>query len=111
MAVAVGMKREGQKIQGVQSGPFQAVGEAMEVIPRTLAQNCGVSVIRTITQLRAKHASAYEEYEKEALQFVSMRTKIEPGELADAVFFLATDSARHITGTLFEVTGGLEFEP
>ena len=37
------------------------VGEAMEVISRTLAQNCGVSVIRTITQLRAKHASAYDE--------------------------------------------------
>ena len=34
-----------------------AVGDAMEVIPRTLAQNCGVSVIRTITALRAKHAT------------------------------------------------------
>ena len=51
-----------------------------------------------------------EEYEKQALQFVSMRTKIEPEELADAVFFLATDTAPHITGTLVEVTGGLEFE-
>jgi T-complex protein 1 subunit gamma len=61
MAIAVGLKREGQKIQGIQQGPFQAVGEAMEVIPQTLAQNCGVSVIRTITQLRAKHAAAFEE--------------------------------------------------
>lgn len=61
MAVAVGLKRCGQKLQGVEQLPFQAVGEAMEVIPRTLAQNCGVNVIRTITQLRAKHASAYEE--------------------------------------------------
>lgn len=60
MAVGVGLRKEGQKIQGVQSGPFQAVGEAMEVIPRTLAQNCGVNVIRTITQLRAKHAEAYD---------------------------------------------------
>jgi T-complex protein 1 subunit gamma len=61
MAIALGLKREGQRIQGIQSAPFQAVGEAMEVIPRTLAQNCGVSVIRTITQLRAKHAEAYEQ--------------------------------------------------
>jgi T-complex protein 1 subunit gamma len=65
MAVAVGLKREGQKIQGIEQGPFQAVGEAMEVIPRTLAQNCGVNVIRTVTQLRAKHAAAYEEAVKE----------------------------------------------
>ena len=62
MAVAVELKREGQQnIHGIQQAPFQAVGEAMEVIPRTLAQNCGVSVIRTITQLRAKHAEAYEQ--------------------------------------------------
>ena len=33
----------------------------MEVIPRTLAQNCGVSVIRTVTELRAKHAAHYDE--------------------------------------------------
>jgi T-complex protein 1 subunit gamma len=51
-------------MEGIQQGPFLAVGEAMEVIPRTLAQNCGVSVIRTVTQLRAKHAAAYEEIEK-----------------------------------------------
>lgn len=61
MAIAVGLKRQGQKIQGIHQGPFQAVGDAMEVIPRTLAQNCGVSVIRSITQLRAKHAAAYDE--------------------------------------------------
>jgi T-complex protein 1 subunit gamma len=58
MAVAVGLTKYGNKIQGVQQLPFLAVAEAMEAIPRTLAQNCGVSVIRTITQLRAKHAAA-----------------------------------------------------
>ena len=60
MAIAVGLRREGQKLQGIQQAPYQAVGEAMEIIPQTLAQNCGVSVIRTITQLRAKHAEAYD---------------------------------------------------
>jgi T-complex protein 1 subunit gamma len=62
MAVSVGLKRYGKaNIVGIQQAPFLAVAEAMEAIPRTLAQNCGVSVIRTITQLRAKHASALEE--------------------------------------------------
>jgi len=60
MAIAVGLRREGQKIKGIQQDPYKAVGEAMEIIPQTLAQNCGVSVIRTITQLRAKHAEAYD---------------------------------------------------
>ena len=57
MALAVAIRKEGQKLSGIQQAPFMAVGDAMEVIPRTLAQNCGVSVIRTITSLRATHAS------------------------------------------------------
>lgn len=28
-----------------------------EIIPRTLAQNCGANTIRTLTALRAKHAA------------------------------------------------------
>lgn len=64
MAVSVGLRKAGLKLEGIQQGPFLAVGEAMEVIPRTLSENCGVSVIRTVTQLRAKHAAAYEEAEK-----------------------------------------------
>ena len=51
-----------------------------------------------------------EEFEKEALRYVSMRTKIEPVELADTVYFLATDTAPHITGLMMEVSGGAEWE-
>lgn len=36
--------------------PFRAVGYALEVIPKTLATNCGMDVVRIITELRAKHA-------------------------------------------------------
>ena len=39
---------------GVESLPFAAVGEAMEVIPRTLCQNCGADTIRVITKLRVR---------------------------------------------------------
>ena len=35
---------------------FRALANALEVIPRTLAQNCGANTIRTLTTLRAKHA-------------------------------------------------------
>lgn len=61
MAVAMGLKKSAKNVQGVRQGPFQSVGEAMEVIPRTLASNCGVSVIRSVTALRAKHAASYDE--------------------------------------------------
>ena len=30
---------------------------SQQVIPRTLAQNCGANIIRLLTNLRAKHAS------------------------------------------------------
>ena len=32
------------------------VGYALEIIPKTLASNCGMDVVRIITELRAKHA-------------------------------------------------------
>lgn len=46
--------RESSSIEGVQQWPFRAVGEALEVIPRTLAQNCGANVVRVLTQLRVR---------------------------------------------------------
>ena len=81
MALAVAIRKHGQSLQGLgtQQAPFMAVGEALEVIPRTLAQNCGVSVIRTITSLRAKHASALDEGNLKCAVGVNGTT----GELAD----------------------------
>ena len=49
-----------QKIEGAQQWPFKALASALEVIPRTLAQNCGADVVRVLTELRAKHAVAGE---------------------------------------------------
>nr|XP_032514786.1 T-complex protein 1 subunit gamma [Danaus plexippus plexippus] len=39
------------------AAPYRAVAQALEIIPRTLAQNCGANTIRTLTALRAKHAA------------------------------------------------------
>lgn len=36
---------------------FRAIAQALEILPRTLAQNCGANTIRTLTALRAKHAA------------------------------------------------------
>lgn len=52
MAISVGLAKKAKTIEGVQGYPFRAVGEAMEVIPRTLVQNAGGNAIRTLTALR-----------------------------------------------------------
>lgn len=36
--------------------PFKAAAYALEIIPRTLAANCGGDVVRLITELRARHS-------------------------------------------------------
>lgn len=38
----------------VKQWPYEAAAIAFEAIPRTLAQNCGVNVIRTMTALQGK---------------------------------------------------------
>lgn len=48
---------KGKSVEGVGQWPYRAVAQALEVIPRTLAQNCGANTIRTLTELRAKHTS------------------------------------------------------
>lgn len=56
MAVSVKLSEKAKSIEGVAQWPYQAVADAFEVIPRTLIQNCGGNPIRTLAQLRAKHA-------------------------------------------------------
>jgi len=57
MAVSHALLERSKTMTGVEQWPYRAVVQALEVIPRTLAQNCGANVIRTLTSLRAKHAA------------------------------------------------------
>ncbi|THH14361.1 hypothetical protein EW146_g5958 [Bondarzewia mesenterica] len=57
MAVSVGLHAQARSVSGVEAGPFRAVADAMEVIPRTLVQNGGGNAIRVLTELRAKHVN------------------------------------------------------
>ena len=41
--------------KGVEKYPYKAVSRALEIIPRTLIQNCGGNVVKQLTTLRAKH--------------------------------------------------------
>jgi len=56
MAVAHRLEEKAKMIDGVASLPVRAVASALEVIPRQLAQNAGVEVVRVVTDLRSRHA-------------------------------------------------------
>jgi len=48
---------EGAKMQDpVIANAYKAAGQSLEIISRTLLENCGADIIRVQTQLRAKHA-------------------------------------------------------
>lgn len=55
MAVAHILTEKSKVMTGVEQWPYRAVSQALEVIPRTIIQNCGASTIRVLTALRAKH--------------------------------------------------------
>ena len=55
MEIAAQLKEKAKSIEGLVQLPYLAVAKALEVIPRTLAQNCGADVMRILTDLRNKH--------------------------------------------------------
>jgi len=57
MAVATYLRKQANTVQGQMQFPYKAVAKALEVIPRTLCNNCGADTIRVMTALRAAHAN------------------------------------------------------
>jgi T-complex protein 1 subunit gamma len=56
ISLAVALNEKARSVEGVAQWPYKAVARALEVIPRTIIQNCGASTVRVLTELRAKHA-------------------------------------------------------
>ena len=56
MELSCRLLEKASSVEGVMQWPYKALAGALEVIPRTLAQNCGADVVRVLTELRAKHA-------------------------------------------------------
>ena len=57
MELSMRLLENAKKIDGLEQKPYKAVAYALEVIPRTIAQNCGGDVVRLLTELRAKHSN------------------------------------------------------
>lgn len=63
-----------------------------------------------LTAKAQAEGTTLEALEKHFLDFISMRTKVQPEEIGDMAVFLASDAARHVTGQLLGVDGNIEWE-
>merc|ERR1712228_1028994 len=57
MELAARLKEKAKSEEGTRQYAYKAVADALEVIPRSLAHNCGADVVRVMTDLRARHAA------------------------------------------------------
>jgi T-complex protein 1 subunit theta len=57
MALSVALQQEAEKVPGLEQYALAAFGKALEVIPRTLAENAGWDATRVVADLQAAHAS------------------------------------------------------
>merc|ERR1712048_293823 len=58
MEVSMRLKEKAKSEEGTKQYAYKAVADALEVIPRSLAHNCGADVVRVMTDLRSRHAVA-----------------------------------------------------
>jgi len=98
----------------------------VEGLTRTMARELGPFNIRVnaiqpgmvnnermrgiVQRIADQEGRTYDEVDGGFLEFISMRTKVEPAEIADMAVFLASDEARHVTGQIIAVDGHLEWE-
>lgn len=74
--------------------PGVVAGERIERVFRDRAKTRGIS---------------YDEMEAIALRAVSLKTMVQPEEIADLVLYLCGPSGRAITGQVMSICGGLEY--
>lgn len=86
-------------------GPFGIRANA--ILPGAINNDRMRTIIERVANTRGVSA---EQAAEDRLQYISMRTMIEPQELADMIVFLCSDQARHVSGQLIGVDGHSEWE-
>jgi len=86
-------------------GPFNIRCNA--ILPGAVNNERGMGVLAKVA---ADKGVPVEEMLQDALKYISMRTAVEPEEIADLAVFLASNKAKHITGQLIAVDGNMEWE-
>jgi len=57
MSASVALQAKSKSVGGVEQWAYRSAAHALEVIPRTLAENCGAKPVKLLTDLRAKHTA------------------------------------------------------
>jgi NAD(P)-dependent dehydrogenase (short-subunit alcohol dehydrogenase family) len=106
--------------------PYITSKAALEGLTRSVAREAGpfnvrcnavrpglmdnARLARVLSRVAEQSGKSPADIETEALSFVSMRSKVQMSEVAAAVDFLCSDAARHVTGQIIAVDGGVEWE-
>jgi NAD(P)-dependent dehydrogenase (short-subunit alcohol dehydrogenase family) len=69
----------------------------------------GQRIERVLSERAKTRGISYAEMEAIALKAVSLKTMIDPEEIADLILFLCAPSGRAITGQVHSICGGLEY--
>lgn len=54
MALSNALFAKAGNVEGIQQWTYKSIATALEVIPRTLAQNCGAKIVKVLTELRVR---------------------------------------------------------
>lgn len=65
---------------------------------------------RILRRVAEQSGKSVAEVEREHLKFVSMRTRVAMREVADMLYYLASEAARHVTGQIIAVDGDVQWE-
>ena len=100
MALASAIKKEAPKYPGREQLAMLAFAEALEMIPRTLAENAGLEPVEILTDLRARHEKGQHSYGVEVfsgkVQDMFKVGVIEPVKVKEQVLKSAFEAAAMI---------------
>ena len=100
MEVAHQLTKHSREIFGADSYCTRAYGEALELIPYTLAENAGLNPIVFVTELRNKHSDNVKyaglNIRKQAIEDMLETNVVQPTLVSVSALTLATECVRMI---------------
>ncbi|XP_044310086.1 T-complex protein 1 subunit delta [Varanus komodoensis] len=98
--LALRLNEFSRTLSGMESYCVRAYGEAMEIIPSTLAENAGLNPISTVTELRNRHAQGEKtagiNVRKGGISNILEELVVQPLLVSISALTLATETVRSI---------------